>query len=356
MSRTLAGTLGLGFAIFLAGCDKPPPEVAPAVRPVKIHKIGSLDPASFREFPGTIRAFQSAEMAFEVDGRVTDFYVREGQSVTKGTELAKIDPRDFDAQLKASEADLRKAQADLKRSKNIYKEDPGAISKETIDTHKRGVEVARAALDITKKAVEDTVLRAPFDGLMARKLVEDFANVKAKEPILILQDMSVLEIEIDVPERDVAHGKTKDDIKTITERLKPEVIVSALSDQSFPARIKEFAARANPETRTFPMKLNFDRPETGNILPGMTARVRVVVDAGQAWSVPVTAAQADETGKAYVWKVNPDDMKVSRVSVELGEVSGDIVRLTSGVEEGDLIAISGVTQLRDGAEVREYAR
>ena len=114
---------------------------------------------------------------------------------------------------------------------------------------------------------------------MARKLVEDFANVQAKQPVLILQDTSILEIEIAVPERDVVQSKRQDETKEqASERLKPQVIVSAVPDREFPAKIKEYATTADPVTRTFPVKLNFDKPEDLNILPGMTARVRVVVD------------------------------------------------------------------------------
>jgi RND family efflux transporter MFP subunit len=356
MSRISTLVPGLCVAVLVAGCEKPPPETKPLVRPVKIHTIGSLDPASIREYPGTIRAFQTAEMGFEVSGRVTDFFVLEGERVEKGAELAKIDPRDYAAQLAAAEAELRKARADLARSEGIFKEDPGAISKQKIDADRRGVDVAKAQLDIQNKGVEDTVLRAPFAGLMARKLVEDFANVQAKEPVLILQDMSVLEIEIDVPERDIARASGQGTVEDVTARVQPKVILSALEERSFDAWIKEFAARANPETRTFPVKLNFDRPDDANILPGMTARVRVIVNPERAWSVPVTAARADESGKAYVWKVDPESMTVTRVPVALGEVYGDRVQITEGVEENDKVAVSGVTQLREGTKVREYAQ
>jgi RND family efflux transporter MFP subunit len=215
--------------------------------------------------------------------------------------------------------------------------------------------VSEAQLEIKEKAVADTELVAPFAGVMARKLVEDFANVQAKEPVLILQDNSVLEIEVAVPERDFVRGKIQNETKeAATERLAPKVIVSSLPDREFPARIKEYATTADPVTRTFPVKLNFENPEDVTILPGMTARVRVVIDPESAWSVPVTAAQADENDQPYVWKVDSESMKVSKAAVELGPLTGDRVLLTGGVEKGDLVAISGVTSLREGLQVREY--
>ena len=353
-SARLAVPIVLASFIGLVGCEEPPEAEVAVVRPVKIHTIGSLDPAAYREYPGTIRAFQNAEMGFEVAGRITEFLVKEGDRVKAEQVLARLDARDYQAQLNAAEAQLRKAQADLTRSENIYKEDPGAISIETIDTHKREVDVANAQLAVALKAVEDTELRAPFAGVMARKLVEDFANVVAKEPVLILQDNSVLEIEVDVPERDMVEGRSDDIKEEVTARIMPKIIVSALPDREFPGTIKEWATTADPVTRTFPVKLNFDNPSDVQVLPGMTARVRVILDPQRAWSVPATAAQADESGQSYVWKVDPSTMTVSRAPVELGELADDRVRLNSGVEKGDMIAVSGVAQLREGIEVRNY--
>ncbi|HEY5647418.1 MAG TPA: efflux RND transporter periplasmic adaptor subunit, partial [Pseudomonadales bacterium] len=231
--RTLKPRLPLavaaaGIALLVTACEKPAVEQTPVVRPVKVHTLGKPDAASRREYPGSIRAFQHADMGFEVGGRITEFYVSEGDDVVQGEVLARLDARDYEANLKASQANLRKAEADLRRSQNIYKEDPGAISTETIDTHQRAVDVAKANLAVSQKALDDTKLRAPFSGRMARKLVEDFQNVTAKEPVLVLQDTSTLEIEINVPERDVARGPTDRASKDVTERTEPEVIVSAL--------------------------------------------------------------------------------------------------------------------------------
>jgi len=355
VAKVIKGGAAALMLLAAAGCGEEAVEAPQVVRPVKIHTIGSQDSASVREYPGTIRASQNAEMGFEVAGRITEFFVFEGDTVVQGEILARLDPRDYEAEEKAVLADLRKAEADLERSLRIQKQDAGAISQETIDANRRAVEVARARLEISEKGVEDTDLRAPFSGRMARKLVEDFANVQAKEPVLILQDTSTLEIEISVPERDVAQAQ-RDRTNISMSEAKPEVIVSALPDRTFPAKVKEFATTADPVTRTFPIKLTFDNPDKINILPGMTAKVRIVIDPDRAWSVPATAAQADKNGTPYVWKIDPDNMTVAETQVELGEVFGDRVRIEEGVSDGDLIAVSGVTQLREGMEVRAYER
>lgn len=351
----IALLLGSLIGLLCPGCEQPAAEQEEVIRPIKVHTIGSLQPAAIREFPGTIRAFQTAQMGFEVAGRIEKFLVREGDQVQQGDLLAELDPTDYEASLKVAEANLKKAQTDLDRSNNIRAQDPGAISMAQIESDTRALEVTQAQLEIAKKAVRDTKLVAPFAGVMARKLVEDYANVQAKEPVLILQDNSVLEIEVAVPERDFVRRKYQNETKEQTsERLQAKVLVSAVPDRDFPATIREYATVADPVTRTFAVKLNFENPQDVNILPGMTARVRIVIDPQSAWSVPVTAAQADENGQAYVWKVNPETMTVSKHPVELGPLSGDRVLLTDGVSEGEMVAISGVTALREGMQVRQY--
>ncbi len=353
--QSIALILSSSFWLLLAGCGEPPTKKKPLIRPVKIHTIGSLEAEAIIEYPGTIRAFQTAEMGFEVSGKVTEFLVQEGNKVEKGAVLARLEATDYQAELKVAQANLQKAQSDLTRNENIFNEDPGAISADEIESTKRALKVTEAHLEIAQKAVADTELRAPFAGVMARKLVEDFANVLAKQPVLILQDNSILEIEVAIPERDYVRRKHKNETKEkMTERLKPTVIVSSLPDRQFPARIKEYATVADPITRTFPVKLNFMEPDDLNILPGMTARVRVVINPESAWSVPVTAAQADENRQPYVWKVDPEKMKVSKCLVELGPLTGDRVLLKSGVHEGDLVATSGAALLREGMQVRKY--
>lgn len=338
------------------GCSQPQPEGTTAVRPIKIHTVGSLRPSSIREYPGTIRAYQTAQMGFEVAGRVMEFPVREGDELAEGDVLARLDARDYEAEFNVAEANLAKAQADLARSENTNKALPGAVSKDTLESDIRSTKVFEAKLAIAQKAVDDTVLRAPFDGIMARKLVEDFANVQAKEPVLIFQDNSVLEIEVAVPERDFVRRMSNVETREqLTERLSPKVIISSLPGREFPAVIKEYATTADPVTRTFAVKLNFDNPDDVNVLPGMTARVRIVVDPQSAWSVPVTAAQADENEQPYVWKIDPASMTVTKSPVQLGEMSGDRVLLTGGVEQGDQVAVSGVASLREGMQVRRMA-
>jgi len=352
--------VGLCVSLTAAGCSEKPVEEGPVARPVKLLTIGGSDSEAWVEYPGTIKAAQTADMGFEVPGRIIERLVNEGERVKKGTVLARLDDRDYVAEMDAVKARLKKAVADYRRGQNIYDEDPGAISQARVDTYRKAVEVAEAELRVSQKRLEDTELRAPFDGIMARKLVDDFANVNAKDPVLVFQDDSHLEIQVNIPERDVTGERRHETNEEVTARLEPEVVVTSLPDRSFPARVKEVTTETDPVTRTFQATLIFDNPKNVAVFPGMTAKVRVRAsrtrEASDRIAVPTNAAVADAKGNAYVWLVDPSSMTVHRRPVELGDMSGSDVEVKSGLSKGDMIATSGVHQLREGMAVREFVR
>lgn len=348
------GLLVLLVVLALAGCTEEVPEPEPVERPVKLLTLQAEGVAGEHQYPATVKAAQEADMGFEVPGRVLEFFVREGQTVAEGEALARLDDRDYQADLEQAKANQRKAAADLRRGLSVYREDAGAISKESLDSYRRAKEVADAGVLKAQKAVDDTVLRAPFDGYVARKLVEDFAQVTAKQPVLILQDVSHLEVEVNVPERDVVAGERGRTVEQITERFKPEVAIASLPGARYPARVSEFATTADPTTRTFAVRLVFERPDDVSILPGMTARVHVTVPQEGGWRIPAAAVASSEEYQAFVWQVDTANMTVSRTPVELGVLYGSEVEILAGLESGDVIAVSGLRALEPGMKIRPY--
>ncbi len=350
-NRLCATTVLASLLAMLEACSEPPPPQVDVVRPVKIQAIESAGTGLNRNMPGTIAAVQNADMAFQVPGRIIEFMVAEGQEVTAGTELARIDPRDYQANFDQAQAAFDRAQGELERAERIFRQDSGAISTSAIEANREAVQVAEANFRQAEKALEDTVLRAPFAGLVARRRVTDFETVQALQPVLTLQDLSVLEIEVAVPERDIVLSGRRLSAEEATERFRTVVRISSIPDRDFPARVSEFATTADPGTRTFSVSMQFDTPTDLNILPGMTARV-FYSDINQiAITLPSHATFSDATGNANVWLLNPDSMTVSPRQVTLGPLIEDQVQILAGLTPGDEVAVSGVSQLRDGMEV-----
>lgn len=345
----------ISLAAAMAGCGQEAPEPEPVVRPVKMLEIGAASAGGTLEYPGEVAAAQSAEMSFEVSGRIIEFPVAEGQHVERGTLLAQVDPADYRTALQTEVARRNAAKATFERTRTLY--ESGAASGEDIDAARRNYEVTSARIKTAEKAVSDTALKAPFAGKVARKMVDEFQNVQAKEAILLLEDDSALEVRVSVPERDWAMARPGLTAEERTARGMPLVTISSIPDRQFQAHLKEWATSADPVTRTFPTTFAFDAPDDVRVLPGMTARVTITLpddlrgEQGGV-SLPSNAVPSDESGNAYVWRVDEPSMTVHRAPVTLGELSGSDIGIVGGLENGDLVAISGVHHLREGAPVR----
>jgi len=343
-----------GAALVFPGCAEEVPPAKPVARPVKILTLSDAGATRRLEYPGEVEAGQDADVAFEVAGKIVELPVEEGQDVEAGALLARLDPRDYQSRLDAERAKSGAAKAEYDRVRALFEADVN--SQQQLDRAKRQYEVTTANLERAEKALEDTRLIAPFAGTVARKLVKDFRNVQAKEPVIVLQDDSSLEIVVNVPERDLALGSKRDG-ERLRRVVNPRVTVSAFPDRVFPAEVSERATTADPATRTYAITLTFLPPEDLNVRPGMTASVAIEIPeelTHSGYALPARAVLMNEGSEPYVWRVDPSAMTVARATIVPGELSGDQLEIRSGLQPGDQIAVSGVHQLRDGMTVRRF--
>ena len=356
----LSKALPLLLVILLqSSCDKAPePEAAPPVRPVKMMTIGAHDGRLSLEFPGKVTATRDVELAFEVQGKIIDLPIEDGREASQGDLLARLDPKDYEAARDAAVAHRKAMRSAYVRAKKIFTQ--GAGSQAEVDKTERDIMVAEQELVKAQKALDDTVLKAPYSGVVASKLAEDFQNVRAKEPILIFQDTTTLEIDVNVPERDFVHMQPGLSLEQRTAKVKPKIAVSSIPGELFPARLKSFTTTADPVTRTYKVTFIFENPPTFNILPGMTARVILLRPENEINGmqskveilIPSVAVVADANGNAYVWRIDADTMEASRTPVIPGDMSGSDIHINSGLDIGERIAISGAAHLQEGMKVR----
>ena len=356
-SRPLAVALAGLTCILLVACEREVAETPDVVRPVRMLTISTLTGGESLSYPGEILGVQNAELAFEVPGRIVDRPAEEGIEVTKGQVLARLDPADFQTNVDAARAAYTSAKTTFERFEEVYAK--GAISRQDFDNQKREFEIAEANLATARKALADTELRAPFTGRIGRVFVDNFTNVQAKQAILLLQDLSELDIIVNVPEQDWQRARPGLTLAQQTERTKPYVSLPTFPDRQFPARITEVAASADPVTRTFAARGRFDPPEDIVILPGMSATVTVnittedVTGLENAVQIPANAVVGGNDGGSYVWMVDGDSMTVSLSPVTAGQMSGSTITILEGLSTGDRIAVSGVQHLAEGMQVRE---
>ena len=327
------------------------------VRSVKVVEIGSSVLERVYEFPGQIQAGQQLDLAFEVPGKLTAIKVKEGDMVKKGDLVATLDTRDYQASLNSAKATLEEAKLERDRNQRLFDQQAG--SKESVEKSIRTVQTAQASFDKARKAFEDTSLKAPFSGVVAKVFVDDFQNVSANQDIVVMQDTTTFEAVIDIPETLWVLAKPGLSNEERNKRSRPEIRLTALRGESFPATISETSMLADPKTRTFAVTLAFSHPADLNISPGMTAAAilhwaREAQGGANIFSVPVGAVGFDDAGKAYVWKIDKEKMIASRLVVEAGEVSEGMIGISGEIGEGELIAGSGVAQIREGMALKRW--
>lgn len=356
LKTTLPTVVTVLLAAGLTACTRPPEAALQELpRPVKVIELHNGGMPQEIEYPGQIVAVRQSRKSFDVAGRITEVRVKEGQSIRKGEVLARLDSRDFVSAHDSALAQYEAVQSVADRLENLYEN--RAVSRQALDLAQRDVRTASAALERAEKALEETELIADFDGKVARLLVDDFANVAAKQEVMIIQDDSLLEIAFNVPESLITIPDPGETREEIVAKTKPVVILSAVPDRSFPARFSEASETPDPATRTYEVKLVFDPPDDVRVQPGMTAKVRAWIpadlqDRTQGYPVPTNAVVSDHAGEPHLWKVDPATMRVSRVAVSIGALADDRVIVTGQVETGDLIVVSGVHQLAEGQTVR----
>lgn len=352
-SKLIIGQLLVFMALMLAfllvtGCEKKeeavPEEV---VRPVKVMTVAGSSSNIPLVFPGKTRANKRVDLSFKVPGPIVEMPVEEGQFIKKGKLIARILPRDFKINLDAAKAKAVNADRQYDRYKELYVR--RQVSKADFDRYKASRDVAAAQLEDAQNALKDTYLKAPFDGIVAKRHVQNLEDVQAKQPIVFFQDNSKIEILVDAPETLIATLEQK-------RKIKATASFAAAPGKAFPVTLKEYSTEADPQTQTYQLVLLMDQPEGINILPGMTATVTGKRGETEKMAVliviPAISVMEDPKGKAFVWVLKKEGMTVHKTEVIVGEMTGSKnILILKGLTGGEVIVTSGLTKLQDGMKV-----
>jgi RND family efflux transporter MFP subunit len=331
------------LALLVMGCGKPEQASAPA-RPVRTMIIESGSAFTGRVFPGRAEAVQAVDIAFEVQGQLSERAVKVGDEVTKGQALAKLDPRDYANDMESAKAKLDRANAYLDRIKKAAA--TGAVAEQDLTDAQAQFDIADANLKVKTKALADTHIVAPFDGTVSATYVENHQNVQAKEPVLRLIDLTEIELKIDVPEALIAYAKHLQDV-TVTFDAHPDAPV--------PAEVKEIGSEASTTTRTYPVTLVMTQPGTFVLLPGMTGQARGrpgnLGDTPEGVRQVSASAVFEEAGKHFVWIVDDTALTVKKRAVEPYDINAGGM-LVQGLEPGQRVVTAGAHHLSDGQAIR----
>ncbi len=348
----------------LAGCSRQPPPPKPEVaRPAKIFTVEAPGSNLMRTFFGEVRASDQAQLAFRVGGELIQLPASRGMQVKRGDLLARLDPSDYQARLNQAAAEARLARAQFERAAELI--DRNLISKSEYDQNEARAKVTAADLVRAQNDLSYTEIFAPFDGVIAQQLIENFESVNPGQVVLILQTEDMVDVIVDVPESIIARA-ARNPNRQERERVPVQVQFSSISEELFPATYKEHETTADPATLTFKVTFSLPVPAGINVLPGMTATLfadlsSLFDDSEYGYLLPVAAVfSADDQplgeGDRFVWKVDPESMRAGLYPVTVGNLTGNSIVVFEGVNEGDMVVAAGVNAVQPGMLVREMTR
>lgn len=336
------------------------------VRAVKTLTVSEASDANSRQIAGVVKAANESELSFQVGGRIAKVEVKAGDSVVKDQVLSALEQKNYTLALEEAQANLAKAKADLiekknmlQRQKNLKKKD--FVSQAAVDQAQAAYQAAESSYDVAqtrlktaRNDLDETVLRAPFSGRIAKRLIDPFVEIAAGKTAFELQGEGGYEVEVLVPEtliRDINYG---DPVQVRFPTLKKAVVSGKISQIGAQAETGNAFIVTVELARTF-----YD------IFAGMTAQVTFNLgEAGDApvYLIPVSAldvripVEGEKSVKqqATVYVFNPDLQVVEKRKVSIRDIFGNKLEVEEGLKSGDMVIVAGVPFLTDGQKVKQW--
>lgn len=293
-------------------------------------------------YSGKTKSSDEANVAFRISGPIQTMLVKEGDYVKKGQVIAIMDPRDYQVQLKATQAEYAQIKADAERIIAMYKE--GNTTASNYDKARYGLEQITEKLTNHRHQLEDTKLRAPISGYIQTRLHEVGETVAAGMPVVSMFASDQLEIEVNLPASDYTH------ISSITGA---ECSFDILKGKTFPLEIVRTSKEANPSqlyTIRLRIKGEYDKSK---LTPGMSTTVRIsynIPNETGGVTIP-TNAVLNKNGRTTVFVYNNGIAKQRNITVGTVDLDGNI-QVISGLRNGEWVVSAGVRYLTDGQKVK----
>ena len=283
-----------------------------------------------REFPGKLLPAQQSNLAFEIPGKINIINVDIGDAVKKGQILAELDNREATAQLKQAKAKYDLALQILNRYKDLRSE--GHISIQDLDNANSEELIAKSQYEFYKVKLEQTKLRAPFDGYIQNRFLDTGSVINGGVPIIEILDSTIVKAHVSIP-------------VSYSEKLKigNEYLFTISNKQ-----VKGYLERLAPMTpggsdnrlAIFNFNAFFD--------PGSIAKLKLnmTIDGEGVW-VPIKSLSQSEQGIWAIYTINQDKIVV-RDLVDIIYFEGEYAYVNGTLKNGDLVILGGAQKIIEG--------
>lgn len=308
---------------------------------------------------GTLKAVGSAVVKARVAGELTGLTVREGDSVTAGQVIGRIDPTEYESRMRQAQEQAASAAAQAEVAQRAYDNnkalvDQGFISKTALDTSQSNLNAARsthraalAAVDVTRKALNDTILRSPIAGQVAQRLVQSGERVGIDTRVIEVVDLSRIEVEATLGAADSVAVRTG---QRATLRIEGSDVDANDTDRTVGATVARINPSAQAGSRSVLVYLKLDR--SSGLRQGLFAQGSIDVGSSSAIALPLTAVRIDKPAP-YVQVVSNGRIEHRAVTTgQRGVVDGQTMVAVTGIEEGKVVVAGSVGPLREGTAVK----
>ena len=298
----------------------------------------------FVELQGNVSTKQNLVIFPEYSGILTQVFVKEGQRVSKGQTLAKIDDGGLGQQLAQLEIQTELAKTTFERQERLWNQKIG--SEIQYLQAKSTYEAQAKAVEQMKQQIAKTVVRAPFSGIIDDVITEQGSVVAPGQSQLFrIVNLNNMYIETDVPERYISNVTPGKDVQ----------VDFPILGKSMDAKVRQAGTFINPANRTFKIEVAIPNKDN-SIKPNLTAKLKINDYTNEkAILIPQSIISEDAEGKQYVYTIidkNDSLGKAKRVYIETGKTQGDDIEVLSGIENGNEIIQEGARSVKDGQEVK----
>ncbi|TCR81522.1 efflux RND transporter periplasmic adaptor subunit [Rhizobium sp. BK376] len=350
---SVAGLALVAMAGFLAGCNDKQAENTEVVRPVKVLAIAKADTTRALDYSGSVRARTEMNLGFRINGKIIDRRVDIGQKVKPGDVLARIDSTDYELAVRRAQADLASADkqvqtADLahKRAQQLFDKNVSPKSQlEQADlTYDQAVSTrdsARSALDEANNQVAYADLTSDMSGIVTAINADVGQVVGSGTPVITVAVDGEKEVQIAVPEMDIAQFKPGKEVKA-----------RFWSDDTLvlDGKVREVSGSADQQSRTFAVRVSM--PNDPRVLLGMTATIEATAENTRPLvSIPLSAL-AQKDGQQVVWLVDSGASTVHSRAIKVADFSADGVRVADGLKAGDVVITAGTQFMAENMKVK----
>ena len=325
----------------LAACGGAEP--TPAAKPLRVAVItvGQEAPAPTVEAAGTAALRKEIPLGFTTPGQIARIAVQEGDRVRRGQVLATLDMTSVGASLEAADAERDRAGAELTRLKQLYAQ--GWITKSRLEGAEAAARSASANVSARRFSLQTASVVAPADGIVLSRTAEPGQIIDAGMPVVTLGDTtSGFVLRVLLADRDAVR---------VRAGVPAEVRFDALPGTVLSGPVIELGGRSDRGTGAFTAEIAL--PADGRLRSGLIGRATIAAPAAGTSTrlvIPPTAIFAIRADEGFVYVVDAQ-RRVKTRRVALGPLSAAGAEVLSGLARGDVIVLSGLDRLRDGAQV-----